>query len=72
VVNHKSTIGEQALKFFEQLYGVEREVGELEVTDRAQMVLAFLLASATAAMFLLRRVVSLTNQLSVSARCVAQ
>jgi transposase len=36
-VNHKSTIGEQALKFFIQLYDVEREVRELEAPERKRI-----------------------------------
>ncbi len=36
-VNHQSTIGEQALKFFVQLYAVEREVHELEAPERRRI-----------------------------------
>ncbi len=36
-VNHHSTIGEQALKFFIQLYEVEREVHELDATERKRI-----------------------------------
>ena len=36
-VNHHSTIGEQALKFFIQLYEVERQVHELEATERKRI-----------------------------------
>ncbi len=35
--NHESTIGEQALKFFVQLYEVEREVRELDVAQRKRI-----------------------------------
>nr|WP_235965483.1 IS66 family transposase [Caenimonas soli] len=36
-VNHHSTIGEQALKFFIQLYDIEREVRELGVPERKRI-----------------------------------
>ena len=36
-VNHHSTIGEQALKFFIQLYEVERQVHELDATERKRI-----------------------------------
>jgi hypothetical protein len=36
-VNHHSTIGEQALKFFIQLYEVEREVHGLDVPERRRI-----------------------------------
>jgi transposase len=36
-VNHQSTIGEQALKFFVQLYEVEREVHELDAPERRRI-----------------------------------
>lgn len=36
-VNHQSTIGEQALKFFVQLYEVEREVQELDAPERQRI-----------------------------------
>ncbi|HSV52487.1 MAG TPA: IS66 family transposase [Burkholderiaceae bacterium] len=36
-VNHHSTIGEQALKFFIQLYDVEREVRELGAPERKRI-----------------------------------
>jgi transposase len=35
--NHQSTIGEQALKFFIQLYEVEREVREMGVAQRKRI-----------------------------------
>jgi transposase len=35
--NHQSTIGEQALKFFVQLYEVEREVLELDAPERRRI-----------------------------------
>jgi transposase len=35
--NHQSTIGEQALKFFVQLYEVEREVHELDAPERRRI-----------------------------------
>lgn len=34
---NKSTIGEQALKFFKQLYDVEREVSELDAAQRRRI-----------------------------------
>ena len=34
-VNHQSTIGERALRFFIQLYEIEREVRELDEIGRA-------------------------------------
>jgi hypothetical protein len=36
-VNHQSTIGEQALKFFIQLYEVERVVHDLDVPERERI-----------------------------------
>jgi transposase len=33
-INHKSQVGEQALKFFRELYDIEREVAELEPDER--------------------------------------
>ena len=33
-VNHKSQVGERALKFFRELYDIEREVAELESDER--------------------------------------
>jgi len=36
-VNHQSTIGEQALKFFIQLYEVEREVKDLDAGERKRI-----------------------------------
>jgi transposase len=36
-VNHQSTIGEGALKFFAQLYAIEREVHELDAIDRKRI-----------------------------------
>ena len=36
-VNHQSTIGEQALKFFIQLYAVEREVHDLDAGQRRRI-----------------------------------
>ena len=36
-VNHQSTIGEQALKFFVQLYEVEREVHDLDPPERQRI-----------------------------------
>jgi transposase len=36
-VNHQSTIGERALKFFIQLYDIEREVRELSASERKQI-----------------------------------
>ena len=36
-VNHHSTTGEQALKFFIQLYEVERQVHELDATERKRI-----------------------------------
>ena len=36
-VNHQSTIGEHALKFFVQLYEVERQVHELDVPERRRI-----------------------------------
>jgi len=36
-VNHQSSIGEQALKFFIQLYEVEREVKELDLEERRRI-----------------------------------
>jgi hypothetical protein len=36
-VNHQSTIGEQALKFFNQLYEVEREVRPLDAIERGRI-----------------------------------
>jgi transposase len=35
--NHQSTIGEQALKFFVQLYEIEREVHELDAPERRRI-----------------------------------
>ncbi|MRD48925.1 IS66 family transposase [Caenimonas koreensis] len=35
--NHQSTVGEQALKFFKQLYEIEREVGELSAPERKRI-----------------------------------
>ena len=35
--NHQSTIGERALRFFIQLYAIEREVLELDATRRKQI-----------------------------------
>ena len=35
-VNHGSTVGEQALKFFIQLYDIEREVAETSVDERRE------------------------------------
>jgi transposase len=36
-VNHKSQVGEQALKFFGQLYDIEREVHELQADERQRI-----------------------------------
>ena len=36
-INHQSTIGEQALKFFMQLYEVEREVSQLDARERKRI-----------------------------------
>ena len=36
-VNHQSTIGEQALKFFIQLYEIERQVHELDAAQRKRI-----------------------------------
>jgi transposase len=36
-VNHQSTIGEQALKFFMQLYEIEREVSQLDAGERKRI-----------------------------------
>lgn len=36
-VNHKSTVGEQALKFFIQLYEIERDVRELHPDERRRI-----------------------------------
>jgi transposase len=33
-VNHKSTVGEQALKFYKELYDIEREVQDLQPLER--------------------------------------
>jgi hypothetical protein len=35
--NHQSTVGEQALKFFVQLYAIEREVHELDAPERKRI-----------------------------------
>jgi transposase len=39
-VNHQSTIGEQALKFFIQLYDIEREVREMDAAQRKRTTAA--------------------------------
>ena len=36
-VNHGSSVGEQALKFFIQLYDIEREVSELDAQQRCEV-----------------------------------
>jgi transposase len=36
-VNHKSTVGEQALKYFIQLYEVEREVQDIDTDERRRI-----------------------------------
>jgi transposase len=36
-INHQSTVGEQALKFFVQLYEVEREVHQLDSVERKRI-----------------------------------